>query len=719
MIGRGTRWVLLVAVLLAGCWVVYETLTRIAEIGPWVEASRWLLPVLSLALVVLTLGLAGVLIRNLVKLIVERKRGILGSKLRIKLVFFFLAFVLLPALVLFWGSAQVIKQTVEAIIRTPLEHLTQGGELVAQWTELFEQQSLRRAQALALELRQAGYLEPGRGADLARLLDERRAVERFHGLWVTTNDGPQAAAEATLPQPLREQLARMVAGLVADVLERGEPESRIAKLGGGLVAQAAVPLDRSRAVVLVQALPARIASHAATIDSAVRDYSQFRSRRRDMVRFYVTLLALILIAILFVATWIGFYIARRITDPIREVAAGAREISAGNLGVRVRTRVGDEMGMLVDAFNEMAAELQESREVIIRSTADLRHSNRALDERRRYIETLLANLSTAVISLDPQGRVTTANPAVQKILGVALPPEADARAELERHGLGVLGALLDERSTTQAASLRRDVELPDSAPTQHVSVYVSPLRGHADARLGTLVMVEDLSDLLRAQKALAWQEVARRIAHEIKNPLTPIQLAAQRLRKKFFGGASDLDQVLLESTAAIEHEVSGLKQLVDEFSRFARMPDVQPEPVEFAGVVESVLSLYRGLTDIEWRVDLDPRVGWVRVDPRQMRRALINLIDNAVAAVGGKGEVLVRARLGPGDGRLHIEIADSGPGIPPGDRDKMFVPYFSTKRRGTGLGLAIVHKVVTDHRGTIRVEDNTPHGARFVIDIPA
>jgi two-component system nitrogen regulation sensor histidine kinase NtrY len=262
------------------------------------------------------------------------------------------------------------------------------------------------------------------------------------------------------------------------------------------------------------------------------------------------------------------------------------------------------------------------------------------------------------------------------------------------------------------------VELPETSPTQHVSVQVSPLKGRSDEDLGRLIMVEDLSDVLRAQKALAWQEVARRIAHEIKNPLTPIQLAAQRLRKKFLAQADDLDQVLLEATASIEHEVGGLKHLVDEFSRFARMPQVEPEPVDFEEVVASVLSLYKGLPGIEWDVSLDPGIGRIRLDAQQMRRALINLIDNAVEAMNDRGTIHISTRAAGGGGSVRVEVADSGPGIPPADRDKMFAPYFSTKRRGTGLGLAIVHKVITDHRGTIRVEDNRPRGVRFVIEIP-
>jgi len=718
------RWVALAILMLGVLWLVYYTLFRLAESGPPAEAGQGLLTALSLALVVLTLGLAGVLIRNLVTLVVERRRGILGSQLRIKLVFFFLALVLLPAIVLFSGSAQVIKQTVEAILRTPVEHLRHGDEIVDAWTEHFREQGRLRASALAKEVKRSGALGPDRRAELAALL-ERRVREEGLGMARVVVDGRRiATAEGRLAPAQRDGMERLLDGLIEDAAREGAPVDRFDRLGEGLMAHAAVPLfdpEGTGAVTVVAVaspLPTGIAESLKSIDTAVTSYQQFRHKRRDLVQLYVTLIGLIFIATLFVATWIGWYVARRITEPIQEVAAAAREISAGNMDVRVDTRAGDEMAVLVDAFNEMAGELQENRAVITRSTADLRRSNRALDERRRYIETLVANLSTAVISLDPSGRVTTVNPAVERILGTRFEAGDDAAAGLRRQGFEPLADLLRQAPQVGGASVRREVELPGSAPAQHVAAQVSLLEGRAGEDLGRLLMVEDLTDVLRAQKALAWQDVARRIAHEIKNPLTPIQLAAQRLRKKFFAGADDVDQVLLESTASIEREVGGLKHLVDEFSQFARMPQVDPHPVDFGGVVESVLSLYKGLPGIEWRVEIDPSVGKVTLDAQQMRRVLINLIDNAVAAMNERGTIGISTRPAGAGSRLRVEVADSGPGIPAEDRDRMFSPDFSTKKRGTGLGLAIVHKVVTDHRGTIRVEDNPPHGVRFVIEIP-
>jgi two-component system nitrogen regulation sensor histidine kinase NtrY len=276
---------------------------------------------------------------------------------------------------------------------------------------------------------------------------------------------------------------------------------------------------------------------------------------------------------------------------------------------------------------------------------------------------------------------------------------------------------LDETIRAGTDEARSDLSLSLEGGLATLSVQVSALRGSQDERLGTLVMIEDLSDLVRAQRTAAWREVARRIAHEIKNPLTPIQLSAQRLRKRFEAGADDLGSVLPEATAVIEREVAGLKHLVDEFSRYARMPEVRPKEIEIRDVIDSVLALYQGIPGIRWSIDVREQLGPVRLDPDQIRRALINLVDNSVAAMDGKGEITIVVRRS--GGHIRIEFADDGPGIGARDRDKLFVPYFSTKQSGTGLGLAIVHRVVTDHRGTIRVEDNRPRGARFIMEIPA
>jgi two-component system, NtrC family, nitrogen regulation sensor histidine kinase NtrY len=727
---RTVRWMALAAVLLAtigGIWAVIERFSATAEDF---AANRLVLPILVVAIVVLALGLAGVLIRNLVRLILDRKRGILGSKLRTKLVFFFLAFVLLPALVLFYGSAAVIRTTVEAMVRTPVEDVTRGArEIVDGWTEATKGQCRQLAGQAAAEAGRIGLANPARRADVVALAERWLSRESLDVVVILVAGHPVARAMDSRIVASGTSVGDVLAlsrKLASRAVARNEAETSVDAVGGWLLVQAAAPIPETpegtggpQGVVAVGTFLSRdLASRMEQITSGADVYRRFQTQRRDLVRLYRALMGLILLATVFVATWIGFYLSRRITVPLQELAAAAREISGGNLGVRVRAEAGDEVGRLVDAFNEMAAQLQESREVAARSTAELRRSHREMDERRRYIETLVANLSTAVVSLDRDGRVTTANPAFRDILGIEVVPGDDFRARLGEPGFEPLRDLMVEVARKPGESLRQDLALARAEKRVSVSVQIAPLHGGQREDLGILVMVEDLTELLRAQRAAAWREVARRIAHEIKNPLTPIQLAAQRLRKKFHEGAPDLPEVVRDATMTVEREVGTLKNLVDEFSRFARMPDPVPRPVEFRAVIDAVVALYQGVPGVRWVVETSPDLGLVRVDGEQMRRALINLIDNALTAMEGSGTVRITARAYAGPGSLRVEVADTGPGISPGDRDRLFLPYFSTKRRGTGLGLAIVHRVVTDHEGSIRVEDNRPRGARFVIEIP-
>jgi len=727
---RTARWITVVVVLFVVVWALYKLFDRLTVAGWSIETTQLFLPALSLLLVILALALAGVLVRNLVRLIVERKHGMLGARLRAKLVFYFLALVLLPALVLFYGSAHVIKESVEAVLRTPLEELTErSGAIVQEWRDYLQSQALDTARSIAREVEYGGYLEPERRDELRELLELWRLDEDPRHIRISR--GPVVAAEVeastvSLDPSLRAEAAALLEAQVRQVAESGREQANIDYLGDGLLAQAAVPVGHGpggsasdRWVVSVGiVLPPRLAGNLEGIDRAANIYRQFRVQRRELVRLYLTLTGVVFLATLFVATWIGFYVARRITRPIQELADATREIAAGNLAVRVETEIGDELGMLVEAFNDMAAELQESRETITRSTADLRRSNRALEERRRYIETLIANLSTAVLSLDPQGQVTTSNPAVSRILGVEPTLGEEAWGQLRVPGLEPLVELLDRELPPAGNGVRRELALARHGVIHNVAVQVSPLRGTAGEHLGTLLMVEDLTELLRAQRIAAWREVARRIAHEIKNPLTPIQLWAQRLRRKFDERSEDMGQVVSEATDAIESEVRVLKALVDEFSLFARLPEVRKRDVDVRDMLDSVLTLYRGLPDMRWDVELGDGVERARIDPDQMRRVLINLIDNAVTAMDRRGRVRIVAERVDAGTTLRIAVADEGPGIDPADRDKMFSPYYSTKKRGTGLGLAIVHKIVSDHEGTIRVESNQPTGARFVIELP-
>jgi two-component system nitrogen regulation sensor histidine kinase NtrY len=720
---RTIQWSALGVLSLGGLWVFYRSSIRVAEAGPRIAASPQILTLLTFAIVVLALAFVGILIRNLVRLIVDRKRGVLGARLRTKLVFFFLALVLLPAFLLSFGAGAFIKTTFEGLIRTPVEEVSrQAKEIVKEAGRREEARLLEHARFLAAELRAV----PAADADARRAVTT--AWRQREGLDVAgfildertvfTDVAAGSGGSGLLRDAVRRAVARagQFAARSGTTVFDQEPSGALFLLVGAAPLEPGVPA-RGAAVAGV-VVRSDLKNRLEGIEAADRSYAEIRAQRRELLRLYYSIIALVGLAIVFVASWIGFYVSRRITVPLDQMAAASREISAGNLGVRVLTNVGDEVGQLVDAFNEMAGQLQESREVITRSTADLRRSNQALDERRRYIETLVAQLGTAVLSVDREGRVTTANPAVTSMLGLPVKPGENLRAALEGAGLEPLARFLDDAATRDGRDVRRELVLDRGGAPISVSVDVSPLRGVQGDNAGTLVMVEDLTDLLEAQRLAAWREVARRIAHEIKNPLTPIQLAAQRLRKKWDERAPDLGEVVLDATAAIEREVKGLKSLVDEFSLYARMPAPAPARVDFGEIARSVVALYGVHQGVVWDVRIDGELGLVRVDPDQMRRALINLIDNAVAAVRGVGTIDVVARSWSGPGSLRVEVADSGPGIDAAHREKVFTPYFSTNPRGTGLGLSIVQRIVVEHHGTIRVEDNPGGGARFIIEIP-
>ena len=359
--------------------------------------------------------------------------------------------------------------------------------IVDEWNAYFQEQSSRRARGIAEEIQRSALLSPGVREPLNERLRRWQEQDELQLIWVVAGGRVVARAGALFADAdpeMEEQAEQLVRDMVERAGERGEPVQGIDHLGEGLLAHSTVQLgpDAGRPVedgfvVVGIVLPSRLAENLADIDLAAGAYRRFRAQRSDMVRFYLTMIGLVFLLTLFVATWIGLYLSRRITVPIHELASAAREISAGNLDVRVNDEIGDELGMLVEAFNEMAAELQENRAVITRSTADLRRSNRALDERRRYIETLLANLSTAVLSLDPVGRVTTANPAVKRILGVDAKIGQTGRTVFASPGLEPLADLLAQSDAQEGGELRRDIALPENPGALNVAAQISPLRG--------------------------------------------------------------------------------------------------------------------------------------------------------------------------------------------------------------------------------------------------
>jgi two-component system nitrogen regulation sensor histidine kinase NtrY len=713
----------LLLVFLAG-----SLLLRKATHFSWIYITNSvLLSSLFLINAILILTLVTLLMRNLIKALVERRRGILGSRFRTKLVFSLLMLWLLPSIIIFWAALHLIQRSVDRWFNDPMDRLTDASQQIV---ETYYGDARKRGAAFSAEvarrLEEGGLAVPQGHAGVHEVLGG--LLREYHLDLVALDTGREPPYLVVDPHvPATGDLREIPANLRLQAF-RGEPFTWMSEYRGGMLIRSGHPVraggeGAAQAVAIVGIfVPRDLARLAAYVSRSNEDYRQIRAQKGLIKRIYVLVFALITLVVLFSVTWIGLYLARRITDPIQSLLHGTREISSGHLDHRVEVDAGDELGILVDSFNSMTAELKSGKETIEKRNLELSASNRELMERRRYIETLLDSVTVGVVSSDREGRVTTVNRATLRLL--ALDPAASLIGRplkdlLPPEGSRVLDELVAEALAGGGQSAARGLELSLAGKTCSLAVSATSMRDEAGEAIGVLLVLEDLTDLTRAQKIAAWREVARRLAHEIKNPLTPIQLSAERIRKKYAERGSGLDEIVEEGTAAIVREVATLKNLVDEFTRFARLPAPHPVATRIEEVIAASLSLYNGVhSKVTIRPVCDPGLPAVLLDPDQIKRVLVNLLDNAVEAMGGQGTVTVEARRDP-SGAVRLEVADDGPGIREEDRDRLFLPYFSTKKKGTGLGLAIVHRIVSDHHGRIRVEDNAPRGARFVIELPA
>jgi two-component system nitrogen regulation sensor histidine kinase NtrY len=505
-------------------------------------------------------------------------------------------------------------------------------------------------------------------------------------------------------------------------------------MGTGDVIRSAVPIPSSfktgepvGVVVVNHLVPASLAREVGEIRATLADYRTLQPSAGTIGRLYQLELLLFSLVILLFAIWWGFRMAKGVTGPIRALAEGTAEVARGNLDVVVESHATDEVGFLVDSFNQMTHDLREAH-------AHLEHSNAELDQRRRYMEIVLRNVGAGVVSLDAEGRISTVNPSAGRLL--AIPPGVAAVGKKLEEVLSQPDALEVVRELTSRLragvreSIRRQVQVTVGEEVLTLLVTVTLLQDDDGRPLGTVVVFDDYSQVVRAQRMAAWREVARRIAHEIKNPLTPIHLSAQRIRRRFRGrlaaGTEDA-KVFDECVDTIASQVEGLKHLVNEFSNFARLPSARLVPEDLNRLVGEAVASYAGTEGVRLETDLDPELPEVEVDREQLRRVLTNLLDNAVAAVRERnlreasreiGHVELRTAYHAPLQTARIEVIDDGCGIKPEDRPRIFDPYFSTKSQGTGLGLAIVSRIVAEHRGYVRVHANRPRGTRFVVELP-
>ncbi len=686
--------------------------------------SEFVLYALSAADLTMLAVLLFVLARNVVKLVVERRRALPFARFRAKLVLLLLGMTFVPAVLVLLVGSELMIHSLDRWFNAPMDEILASANTIAGDYYSERQRAVSdEAERLADALGGADLAEAN--ATIAALVSPDVTRRRVAAVRVYTHrDGGVervgAAGATAAPSAATDRMAMQA---IAD----GRTARLVEPLGSsGDLVHAAAPIRGKGgvnlgAVVVTDALSPDVSARSRRLTQAFENYNQLRVLKRPLTGVYLSFFLMLTLLILVGATWMGLYLAKRITGPVQRLATAAREIGAGRLDQRIEPETNDEFGSLVEAFNAMASDLAATRRKVERSTVELERKHVEVENRRRYIETILERIATGVVSVDAAGHVATINTAAMRLLGL------DRRVVgqpvlslLDRADLQPLRALLASGGRMKTESLAQEISISREGQEVHLAVVVTALVGDAAASEGMVVVLDDVTPLIRAQKVAAWREVARRLAHEIKNPLTPIQLSAERLRRNLSNAPPQAKALVDECTTTIVGEVESLKGLVDEFSQFARMPAPRTMPTDLAQLITDTLALYRGLfSDVTIEQRFAAGLPLARVDAEQIKRVMINLVDNAIEAMERRGRIVIETQHEPANSIIRVVVADDGPGIPVGERDKLFLPYYSTKRRGSGLGLAIVRRIVAEHGGSIEVGDNTPHGTRFTIELPS
>lgn len=614
--------------------------------------------------------------KSLVKIYLERKHRVLGYKFKTKFVVVIVVLTFIPSAFLFIISSGIVTNYLDRwfdpLIKQPLNI---SIEIAKSAYEMQRQQTLLYAKAIA-----SGRQSP-----------ENYTVKHLESM-------PENASETVR------------AGF------EGKPDTEVITDKKGDIIRAVVPeyqKDRQTGVIIVETLLSKdLSKNAEAINEAYKNYLTLESWKVPIKTNYLLILSFFTLLILFMALWVALRISRGITDAIQMLAQSTEQVAKGNLDVSVDISREDEIGLLVNSFNNMVKELKEGKE-------SLQHAWTESDRRRLIIENILENVNSGVISLDTSSNIITVNSAACKILNIS--PD-----EIINKNYSVLLSMLQSEELKEIVKnirlrdfkgLEKEVRVSVGDRRILLRVFITSLRDSQNF-LGTIVVFDDLTEVVRAQKALAWEEVARRIAHEIKNPLTPIKLSTEHMIKKWQNRDDDFDKVFERSTKTIIKEVESLKRLVNEFSRFGKMPEINKSSGLISTIIDGVVNLYKDYKGVEIRVSRQDDEPYVELDVEQFKRVIINIVDNAIEAMQGKGKIDIVIGHDMGENRIYVDIKDNGPGIREEDKEKLFLPYFSTKKDGTGLGLAIASKVIKEHRGHIGIVDNKPIGTIFTIELP-
>lgn len=701
-------------------------------IRPSDSAETILLFFLSTIIFLCLLTLGFILFRNFLKLYLERRANQLGSKFKTKMVCGAVGLSVLPVCFLFLFSYSLLNRTLDKWFSRPFETVSrEAHEIVQVLGEFVQRKAAADAEHLALGL-SSGLTREEVSAQIARrfqTLPQPQGLDYIALLDSYGNVLQERRFQAEFPV-----LALLFSG--KGIPPGNGATSQLVEVADGRYALGRAPIrigpEQVGAILVGMTIPPRVSEAAARLNQESSLYGELSRERKFLRKIYLSILLLLTVFILFIATWFALFLSRRVTVPIQALAEATHEVSRGNLNYRVHTRAADELGILVQSFNEMTEQLATGRTELEQSRAYLEQAKRQSDQKSQFTEAILESIPTSVISISGNGEVLASNTAARRLFGRD-PVAAGQLCDLfHRDDLREVTYLMKRAARLGQAT--RQMEVKRNGQTSNLAVTVAALQGEPPGSDGGrvssgwfVVVLEDMSDLLQAQKAAAWGEVAQRVAHEIKNPLTPIALSAERIhlwleRHRQPGQESqELVRVLEDSCSLIREEVAHLKRLVDEFSQFARFPKALPAPTNLNQIIESALGLFNGRLDgIHIRTELTPDLPPVQVDAELFRRVFVNLIDNAAESMESAlvKELVITTRADRKRETVEAVVADTGCGVSPEDKEKLFLPYFSRKDRGTGLGLAIVSRIVSEHEGVVRVEENRPVGTRFIVELP-
>jgi two-component system nitrogen regulation sensor histidine kinase NtrY len=695
------------------------------------------LPLSSTILIFALININGLLLllmlylvlRNLVELVFERKHNILGSKLRTRLVVSFVSLSFVPTALLFLIALSFVSTSMDYWFNTNVENSLQSSLKLAQsifrgTEQEAENMGVRIGSALA-----AGRTDPANQSDIEQLFARilQNTPPGVPDALSLMDNNPTDIVSIRGPRLLSTTIPNVPTEALRLAQNKDKPEVITQNTDIGELVRSIIHLrlpgidGTSYFLVTSLLIPAEQLARMQTISEGLNDYRQLIMLKAPIKLSLIIMLLIITLLILFGAIWFGFYISHSLTGPINKLAEATRRVAEGKLDFQLEKESDDEMGLLVDSFNRMTSDLSASDQNLAKAHDALKQSNIISEQRRSYMETVLKNVTAGVIAINERNEITTINKFAEELLRIE-PSDflnKDFHDVLLRPHVAILESFFAELQESGKQTLERHLRLTVRRG-ETFSLLVNITRLDDEGRhIGYVIVFDNLTKLEKAQRLAAWQEVARRIAHEIKNPLTPIQLSAQRLRKRYLDKISDDREIFDQCTRTIINQVEEIKRLASEFSDFARMPQVRKKPGNFISIVEDIQSLYREAhKHITFTLESREEIPNFSFDPVQIKRILINLLDNAVSVLSEGGNIAITLYLNHAEHTVVMEVADTGPGINENIKLRLFEPYFSTKKSGTGLGLAIAHTIVTEHNGTIRVRDNHPAGAVFIVELP-